>query len=119
MSGAAAIAAAEAYFDQGGFAADLARRVAIPTESQIPERAPVLARHLVEEIGPTLARLGFATEIVDNPKGAGPMLIAERHDPGAMTTVFGYGHADAIRRLQPECDPGFAPRPPDRPGHLL
>ena len=30
-----AIAAAEAYFDEGGFAADLARRVAIPTESQV------------------------------------------------------------------------------------
>ena len=35
-----AIAAAEAYFDDGGFAEDLARRVAIPSESQVPERAP-------------------------------------------------------------------------------
>ena len=35
MSRAAAIAAAEAYFDDGRFAADLARRVAIPTESQV------------------------------------------------------------------------------------
>ena len=30
-----AIAAAEAYFDEGGFAEDLARRVAIPSESQV------------------------------------------------------------------------------------
>ena len=35
MTRAAAIAASEAYFDEGGFAADLARRVAIPTESQV------------------------------------------------------------------------------------
>jgi hypothetical protein len=31
MTRAAALAAAEQYFDEGGFAADLARRVAIPT----------------------------------------------------------------------------------------
>jgi hypothetical protein len=30
-----AIAAAEKYFDNGGFAEDLGRRVAIPTESQV------------------------------------------------------------------------------------
>ncbi len=52
MTRAAAIAAAEAYFDQGGFAADLARRVAIPTESQVEERAPVLRAYLADEIAP-------------------------------------------------------------------
>src|SRR5204862_6830076 len=58
MSRAAAIAAAEAYFDEGRFAADLARRVAIPTESQVEERAPVLRAYLADEIAPSLARLG-------------------------------------------------------------
>ena len=42
MTRAAAIAAAERYFDEDGFIADLSRRVAIPTESQVEERAPVL-----------------------------------------------------------------------------
>ena len=46
MTRAAAIAAAEAYFDEGGFTADLARRVAIPTESQVEERLPVLRAYL-------------------------------------------------------------------------
>src|SRR5436305_1081546 len=41
-----AIAAAEAYFDEGGFAEDLARRVAIPSESQVPNRASMLAHYL-------------------------------------------------------------------------
>src|SRR5260370_23638937 len=81
MTRAAAIAAAEAYFDQGRFAADLARRVAIPTESQVEERAPVLRAYLADEIAPSLARLGFSSEIVDNPVQqngglGGPMLIA-------------------------------------------
>ena len=51
MTRAAAIAAAERYFDEGGFVADLGRRVAIPTESQVEERAPVL-----RAISPTRSR---------------------------------------------------------------
>jgi acetylornithine deacetylase/succinyl-diaminopimelate desuccinylase-like protein len=109
MSREAAITIAEAYFDRGWFASDLARRVAIPTESQVPERAPVLAQYLSEEIGPSFARLGFATEIVDNPRGGGPMLIAERREPDAATTVFGYGHGDVIRGLEAEWAEGLAP----------
>ena len=99
MTRAAAIAAAEAYFDDGGFVADLARRVAIPTESQVEERLPVLRAYLADEIAPSLARLGFVSEIVDNPVRGGPMLIAERREAGASTTVFGYGHGDVIRGL--------------------
>ena len=76
MTRAAAIAAAHAYFDDGGFAADLARRVAIATESQVEGKGAVLAQYLAAEIGPSLGRLGFATEVIDNPAGAGPMLIA-------------------------------------------
>jgi hypothetical protein len=39
MSRDAAIAIAEKHFTSGAYKADLARRVAIPTESQNPERA--------------------------------------------------------------------------------
>jgi len=114
MSRAAAIAAAQAYFDEGRFTADLARRVAIPTESQVEERASVLRAYLADEIAPSFARLGFSSEIVDNPvnkTGArgGPMLIAERREPGAATTVFGYGHGDVIRGLEPQWHEGLSP----------
>src|SRR5256714_8525640 len=109
MSRAAAIAAAEAYFDEGRFAADLARRVAIPTESQVEERAPVLRAYLADEIAPSLARLGFESEIVDNPVRGGPMLIAERREDGAATTVFGYGHGDVSRGLEPQWRDGVSP----------
>jgi acetylornithine deacetylase/succinyl-diaminopimelate desuccinylase-like protein len=109
MSRAAAIAAAQAYFDEGRFTADLARRVAIPTESQVEERAPVLRAYLADEIAPSFARLGFSSEIVDNPVRGGPMLIAERREPGAATTVFGYGHGDVIRGLEPQWHQGLSP----------
>ena len=109
MTRAAAIAAAERYFDDGGFAADLARRVAIPTESQVEERLPVLRQYLADEIAPSLAQLGFASEIVDNPVRGGPILIAERREEGAEVTAFGYGHGDVIRGLEPQWRDGLDP----------
>ncbi|HYM73335.1 MAG TPA: M20 family metallopeptidase [Stellaceae bacterium] len=109
MTRAAAIAAAEAYFDDGGFTADLARRVAIATESQVEERAPVLGAYLKDEIAPTLARLGFASEVFDNPVRGGPILIAERREDGADKTVLGYGHGDVIRGLEPQWRDGLSP----------
>src|SRR5471030_1908252 len=114
MTRAAAIAAAQAYFDDGGFVADLARRVAIPTESQVEERLPVLRAYLADEIAPSLARLGFTSEVVDNPAQltsgrGGPMLIAERREAGAAATVFGYGHGDVIRGLEPQWRDGLSP----------
>jgi len=114
-----AIAAAEAYFDEGGFAEDLARRVAIPSESQVPERASMLARYLDGEIAPSLQRLGFATETVANPAGAGPMLIAERREPGNRTTVLGYGHGDVVRGLEAEWAEGLSPWRLQRRGDRL
>ena len=42
MSRDAAIARAKDYFDSGAFREDLARRVALKTESQNPERTAVL-----------------------------------------------------------------------------
>src|SRR5947209_6863731 len=109
MSRAAAIAAAQAYFDEGRFTADLARRVVIPTESQVEERAPVLRAYLADEIAPSFARLGFSSELIDNPVHGGPMLIAERREPDAATTVFGYGHGDVIRGLEPQWQEGLSP----------
>ena len=88
-----AIAAAEAYFDEGGFAEDLARRVAIPSESQVPERASMLVCYLDGEIAPSLQRLGFATETVANPAGAGPMLIAARRERATARPYWAMGMA--------------------------
>jgi acetylornithine deacetylase/succinyl-diaminopimelate desuccinylase-like protein len=119
MSREAAIAAAEAYFDDGGFAADLARRVAIPTESQVEERAAVLGAYLNDEIAPTLGRLGFKSEIFANPVRGGPILIAERREKGAATTVLGYGHGDVIRGLEPQWRDGLSPWELTRQGDRL
>ncbi|MET0429834.1 MAG: M20 peptidase family dipeptidase, partial [Microvirga sp.] len=59
-----AIERAQASFDDGTFQADLARRVALPTESQNPERAPLLVAYLGAELQPAFEAMGFACRIV-------------------------------------------------------
>ena len=98
MSREAAVAAAAAYFDRGDFFRELARRVAIRTESQDAASGPALHAYLADEIGPSLAALGFAWRIVANPEPQyGPFLIGERHEADTLPSVFIYGHGDVIR----------------------
>lgn len=82
------------YFDSGQFLADLRRRVAIPTESQDPSRAPVLRAYLADEMAPALHLLGCTTRIVDN--GAFPLLVGVRREADDLPTVLVYGHADVV-----------------------
>ncbi len=98
MDREAAIAQVERYFDDGRFFADLARRVAIPTESQNPDRADDLRRYLSDEMQRSYEQAGFRCRLFDNPApGAGPFLLAERIEDDALTTVLSYGHGDVIR----------------------
>ncbi|HVP09443.1 MAG TPA: M20 family metallopeptidase [Burkholderiales bacterium] len=119
MSRAQAISHAERYFDEGGFFADLARRVAIPTESQNPERREDLARYLEGEMRPSLQRLGFSCRILENPKGAGPILVAERIEDPALATVLSYGHGDVIRGQEASWKAGLDPWTLKREGDRL
>ena len=97
MSRQDAIANAARYFDSGAFRTELARRVAIPTESQGGNKIDVLRTYLTDEIGPSVERLGFVARIFDNPsRGHGPFLIAERHEDDALPTVLTYGHGDVV-----------------------
>lgn len=105
-----AIQLSERYFDEGGFMSDLARRVAIRTESQEQGRDADLAAYLRDEIAPTLERLGYRSRILPNPvAGYGPFLIAERDEDPALPTVLTYGHGDVIRGQDEQWLPGLSP----------
>lgn len=94
-----ALARIRAYFDdrQKGYLADLQALVAVPTESQNPERLGDLHRYLDREMAPRFARLGYTTRILDNPrKGAGPVLLATRIEDPSLATILGYGHGDVV-----------------------
>ena len=88
MSRAEAIARITDYFEDGGFFADLARRVAIHTESQEPAQKPELYRYLTDEMRPSLEPLGFDCRIFDNPvERGGPFLVARRHEDADRPTA--------------------------------
>ncbi len=94
---AGATARARTYVESGAFEADLARRVAFKTESQLlPASLPELRRYLEAEMTPAFARLGFTTRIYDNPRqGQGPVLLATRIEDAKLPTVLGYRPTDS------------------------
>lgn len=110
MSRQQAIDSATAYFDQGVFQSTLARRVAIPTESQEPGKIPVLTSYLTDELAPTLKGLGFDCKIIPNPiEGGAPFMVASRTEPAAAFTVLTYGHGDVVRGYAPQWIEGLEP----------
>ncbi len=105
-----AIERAGAYFDDGSFRHDLSDLVAYESESQEPSGAAELARYLNEAMTTRLAALGFACKVYANPSvGAGPILIAERHEGESLPTVLTYGHGDVIRAQTDQWRAGLHP----------
>ncbi len=120
MSRAEVIIDVERHFDSGGFVRDLARRVAIPTESQNPERGAELSAYLDAEMRPGLERLGFRCVTLPNPVGkGGPFLAAERVEDAALPTVLTYGHGDVIRGQESQWRAGLTPWTLTREGDRL
>ncbi len=115
-----AISRATTYLDSGQFETDLARRVAIPTQSQVSEGLPHLTRYLDEEMIPAFEAMGFICQKFDNPvTGAGPVLLATRLEDTAQPTVLGYGHGDVIRGLDEQWTKGAGPWTTQRDGERL
>ena len=107
MTRKAAVARAEAYFDSGELRRDLARRVAIRTESQNPDSAPFLAEYLASEMTPAFEAMGFACETL--VAGGWRFLLAERIEDASLPTMLGYGHGDVIRGLDDGWEEGLSP----------
>jgi acetylornithine deacetylase/succinyl-diaminopimelate desuccinylase-like protein len=109
MSRSAAIAMAQKNFDSGEFRATLARRIAIATESQNPDSAPMLVRYLDAEMRPAFESMGFSCQTITHAKARAPFLFAQRVEDPSLPTVFGYGHGDVIRGLDREWKAGLSP----------
>src|SRR5215831_9500608 len=107
---AEAIASAAAWFDAGSLLEDLRRRVAIRSESQVPERREALSRYLTDEIGPSVESLGFRWTLWENAiANAPPMLFAEHIEHAAEPTVLTYGHGDVIPGYDDQWSEGRSP----------
>ncbi|MFK7868331.1 MAG: M20 family metallopeptidase [Roseobacter sp.] len=110
MTRSAAIAAASSFFDEGRFQFDLSDLVAHETESQTPEQLPHLKRYLDQALKPRLIDLGFDCHLHPNPvAGAGPILLAERHEGDDLPTILTYGHGDVIRAQHGQWRTGLHP----------
>ncbi|MDH5521571.1 MAG: M20 family metallopeptidase [Acidimicrobiia bacterium] len=96
MTRSQALDRAAELFDDGTLLSTLARRVAVPTESQNPDRAGALAGYLTDEIVPAFEAMGFACRLVEHPEALAPFLVAERIEGDDRPTVLGYGHGDVV-----------------------
>ena len=95
MDRQSAVDRAAGELDSGAFLTELARRVAMPTESADPAREPVLREYLTAEMVPAVQRLGLTARVVENPVSPRhPFLVAHRVEDPARPTVLTYGHGD-------------------------
>jgi acetylornithine deacetylase/succinyl-diaminopimelate desuccinylase-like protein len=109
MKRSEAISHAEQYFDSGEFKRALARRIAVPTESQNDERGQALIDYLDNEMRPAFEAMGFDCQTLTDRKARAPFLFAQRLEDATFPTVFGYGHGDVIRGLEAEWKDGLSP----------
>ncbi|MFI5606422.1 M20 family metallopeptidase [Amycolatopsis sp. NPDC051903] len=97
-------------FDSGELFAELARRVAYPTESHLEQGRPHLRAYLTDELTPALAELGCTTRVVENSVAPEcPLLLATRHEAGDRPTVLLYGHGDVVNGEAPRWRAGLDP----------
>jgi acetylornithine deacetylase/succinyl-diaminopimelate desuccinylase-like protein len=108
MSRQDAIVRATQYFESGGLATDLGRRVALRTESKNKARLGEIDAYLRNEIEPFLGSLGFSVSI-EKQEGAPPFLIAERFEQEGVPTVLGYGHGDVVDGMDTAWQQGLSP----------
>ena len=107
---AGAVRRAERYFDEGGFLAELQRRVAIPTASQEAGSMPALQEYVAGEMTQSLTQLGYQCAVYPNPRAEyGPFLVARRIEDASRPTVLTYGHGDVIRGQDDQWRAGLSP----------
>ena len=119
MKRQAVLERAARHYDGGAFLAELARLVAVPSESQEARGAPYLAAYLTEHLRPVLENMGFLCQVLVNPGPGGPLLLAERIEDPDLPTVLVYGHGDVIRGLEGAWQDGLSPwRLTERDGRI-
>ena len=117
-----AVSRAQSYFETT-FLDDIARRVAIKTESQKFPDASAIAechRYLETEMRAAFEKMGFTCKVYENPiTGQGPVMLATRIENPGLPTVLGYGHGDVVRGMEEQWTKGKGPWETARDGDRL
>ncbi len=115
-----AIDRAVRYIDNGEFESELARRVAIKSESQLPNNVHALREYIDAEMIPNFERLGFSCQVFENPiEDRGPILLATRFEDSKLKTVLGYGHGDVVVGQSDQWQKGYSPWKINRDGDRI
>lgn len=110
MTRSTALQSALQYLDQGQLFTDLARRVAIRSESDLGADPAALGEYFDAEMVPWLERLGFEVTVSPNPVATGgPFLVARRVEDPAAPTVLTYGHGDVVNGQEASWRKGRGP----------
>ncbi|MBY6089654.1 M20 family metallopeptidase [Maritimibacter alkaliphilus] len=109
MTRATAIAAARDLVTEGPFFNRLADWVGWTTESQVPEKAPLLAQFLSDVMIPTFEEMGFTCRLLEHEAAATPFLLAERIEDPAKPTMLCYGHGDVTHGQAAQWAEGLDP----------
>jgi acetylornithine deacetylase/succinyl-diaminopimelate desuccinylase-like protein len=110
VSRAGIVARARSIFDSGAYLARLSELVAVPTESQMPNRRSDLHRYCADVLGPMVTAIGFTVQVLDNPaQGRGPVMLASRIEGADLPTVLIYGHGDVVRGMPERWKRGLDP----------
>lgn len=100
-----ALEAINSYFDDGQFEAELSRRIAYKTESNLAGCEEALTGYLEDEMIPYLEALGFECSTYPNPRAdAGPFLVAHRNEGTNIPTIMTYGHGDVVAGYDEQWD---------------
>lgn len=93
----AAIDAVSRFFNDGGFQAELADRIAVKTSSREDQHKDELRRYLDELMRQRFETMGFSVDIHPNTVlERAPFLVAKRLEDPALPTLFCYGHGDTV-----------------------
>jgi len=105
-----AVQSSRAFASDGRFLKDLAKRVAIPTQSSVSGSEADLWRYLTDELKPDFERLGCVVSTHANPvDGGGPFLVAKRVEDPKLPTIFCYGHGDVVPGMASEWQDNMDP----------
>ena len=77
-----AIAVAQGLYDDGVYLAHLRSLVAVPTESQMPDRLPDLHHYCAKVLPGVMEGMGFDIHLLENP-GRGPVMLDPHRRPVA------------------------------------
>ncbi|MGJ8529941.1 M20 family metallopeptidase [Maritalea sp.] len=103
MSRNEAINNVKAFASNGRFIEELSKRVAVPTQSAVPESHKDLWVYLEGILTPDFEKLGCDVSVHQNPVAdGGPFLVARRIEDERLPTIFCYGHGDVVQGMEGE-----------------